>query len=63
VAKKRTRRTVKYQRGIVGADLKAIAEKRNQTPQVRAAARLAAVQKAKTEKKEKEATKKKVSLA
>ena len=62
VAKKRSRRTVKHQRGVVGADLAAIAARRNQTPQVRAAARLAAISKAKDLKKEKEAKKTKVRL-
>ena len=60
VAKKRSRRTVKHQRGIVGADLAAIAAKRNQTSAIRTQARLAAIQKAKTEKKEKESKKTKV---
>ncbi|KAI6103932.1 60S ribosomal protein L24 [Pisolithus croceorrhizus] len=54
VAKKRSRRVVKHQRGIVGADLAAINAKRNQTAAVRSQQRLAAIQKAKTEKKEKE---------
>ncbi|TFY82897.1 hypothetical protein EWM64_g1116 [Hericium alpestre] len=57
IAKKRSRKTVKHQRGIVGADLAAIAAKRNQTTQVRTQQRLAALTKAKTEKKEKEAKK------
>lgn len=60
VAKKRSRRTVKHQRGIVGADLATIAARRNQTAAVRQQARLAAITKAKTEKKEKEAKKAKV---
>ena len=60
VAKKRSRRTVKHQRGIVGADLTAIAARRNQTPQARTQARLAAITKAKEEKKAKEAKKAKV---
>ena len=60
VAKKRSRRTVKHQRGIVGADLATIAAKRNQTAAVRTQARLAAITKAKTEKKEKESKKAKV---
>jgi len=59
IAKKRSRKTVKHQRGIVGADLAAIAAKRNQTAQVRTAQRAAAIQKAKAEKKEKEAKKEK----
>ncbi|KAF9465936.1 ribosomal protein L24e-domain-containing protein [Collybia nuda] len=57
VAKKRSRRTVKHQRGIVGADLAAIAAKRNQTAAVRSQQRLAAITKAKSEKKEKEVKK------
>lgn len=60
VAKKRSRRTVKHQRGIVGADLNAIAAKRNQTAAVRSQQRLAAISKAKTEKKDKETKKAKV---
>lgn len=60
VARKRSRKTVKHQRGIVGADLAAIAAKRNQSLQVRKEQRLAAIDKAKTEKKEKEAKKTKV---
>lgn len=60
VAKKRSRRTVKHQRGIVGADLATIAARRNQTTAVRQQARLAAITKAKNEKKEKEAKKAKV---
>ncbi|KAI9465810.1 60S ribosomal protein L24 [Lactarius psammicola] len=55
VAKKRSRKTVKHQRGIAGADLAAIAAKRNQSTQVRTQQRLAAISKAKAEKKEKEA--------
>lgn len=60
VAKKRSRRTVKHQRGIVGADLATIAARRNQTAAVRSQARLAAITKAKSEKKEKEVKKAKV---
>ncbi|KZT70684.1 hypothetical protein DAEQUDRAFT_708342 [Daedalea quercina L-15889] len=59
VAKKRSRRTVKHQRGIVGADLAAIAARRNQTALVRQQQRTAAIQKAKAEKKEKENKKEK----
>lgn len=62
VAKKRSRRTVKHQRGIVGADLAAIAAKRNQTAAQRSAARLAAVTKAKSDKKDKEAKKEKTKV-
>ncbi|KAF8132476.1 hypothetical protein EV363DRAFT_1099529, partial [Boletus edulis] len=57
VAMKRSRRTVKHNRGIVGADIATIAARRNQTAAVRTQARLAAIQKAKTEKKEKESKK------
>ena len=62
VAKKRSRRTVKHQRGIVGADLAAIAARRNQTAAVRAQQRTAAIQKAKAEKKAKEDKKEKVKV-
>ncbi|KAK4688674.1 large subunit ribosomal protein L24e, partial [Tremellales sp. Uapishka_1] len=57
VAKKRSRKTVKVQRGIVGADLASILAKRTAKPEVRAAARQAAITKAKTDKKDKEAKK------
>jgi large subunit ribosomal protein L24e len=63
VAKKRSRRTVKHQRGIAGADLAAIAAKRSQSTQVRTAQRLAAISKAKAEKKDKEAKKPKVRFS
>ncbi|KAJ7678084.1 ribosomal protein L24e-domain-containing protein [Mycena polygramma] len=63
VAKKRSRRTVKHQHGIVGADLAAIAAKRNQTAAQRNQLRLAAITKAKTEKKEKEVKKAKPARA
>ena len=58
VAKKRSRKTVKHQRGIVGADLASILAKRNQTAKDRATARASALAKAKSEKKDKEAAKK-----
>lgn len=45
------------QRGIVGADLASIMAKRTAKPEVRAAARQAAITKAKTEKRDKEAKK------
>lgn len=61
IAKKRSRKTVKHQRGIVGADLTSILAKRNQTAQDRTTQRTAAIQKAKSEKKEKEAKKVKAS--
>ncbi|PVF98671.1 hypothetical protein CPB86DRAFT_670810, partial [Serendipita vermifera] len=59
VAKKRSRKTVKHQRGIVGvgADLASILAKRNQTADARAQVRLQAIAKAKDEKKAKEAKK------
>jgi large subunit ribosomal protein L24e len=59
VAKKRSRKTVKHQRGIVGvgADLQSILAKRNQTEVMRTAARQQAIAKAKEGKKAKEATK------
>lgn len=57
-ARKRTRKTVKHQRGIVGADMSAIAQLRNQTAQVRSELRAKAVAKAKKEKGEKEKAKK-----
>jgi large subunit ribosomal protein L24e len=60
VAKKRSRRTVKHQRGIVGADLATIAARRNQTAAIRNQQRISAIAKAKTEKKEKESKKAKV---
>ena len=62
VAKKRSRRTVKHQRGIVGADLSAIAARRNQTAAIRAQQRTAAIQKAKAEKKAKEEKKEKAKV-
>ncbi|KAH7358129.1 ribosomal protein L24e-domain-containing protein [Plectosphaerella cucumerina] len=50
VAKKRTRRTVKSQRAIVGASLDVIKEKRNQRPEARSAARAAAIKESKEKK-------------
>ncbi|GAA6061465.1 hypothetical protein JCM10212_005668 [Sporobolomyces blumeae] len=55
VAKKRSRKTVKAQRGIVGADLSSILAKRNQKPEVRQAQRDAALAAGKDKKKEKKA--------
>ncbi|KAF8864911.1 60S ribosomal protein L24 [Acephala macrosclerotiorum] len=43
VAKKRSRRTVKSQRAIVGASLDVIKERRTQRPEARSAARLEAI--------------------
>jgi len=57
VAKKRSRKNVKVQRGIQGADLATIMAKRTAKPEVRAAARAAAITKAKTEKRDKETKK------
>lgn len=51
VAKKRTRKTVKYQRAVVGASFEAIKAKRQQKPEERQQARDAAVKKAKEAKK------------
>ncbi|GAA5839294.1 hypothetical protein JCM5353_004128 [Sporobolomyces roseus] len=53
VAKKRSRKNVKAQRGIVGADLSSILAKRNQKPEVRQAQRDAALTAGKDKKKEK----------
>ena len=53
VAKKRSRKTVKHQRGIVGADLAFIAARRNQTVAIRAEQRLALIRKVKEEKNNK----------
>ncbi|KAF2669235.1 hypothetical protein BT63DRAFT_413688 [Microthyrium microscopicum] len=58
VAKKRTRRTVKHQRAIVGASLDVIKERRSQRPEARAAARSAAIKDAKDKKAETEKKKK-----
>ncbi|KAI0079779.1 60S ribosomal protein L24 [Panus rudis PR-1116 ss-1] len=60
VAKKRSRKTVKHQRGIVGADLSAILARRNQTAAARLQERSQAIAKAKAEKKAKEEKKEKV---
>ncbi|KAI9808466.1 MAG: 60S ribosomal protein L24 [Phylliscum demangeonii] len=58
VAKKRTRRTVKHQRAIVGASLDVIKERRAQRPEARAAARQAAIKEGKEKKTEAESKKK-----
>ncbi|KAL0938000.1 60S ribosomal protein eL24 [Colletotrichum truncatum] len=50
VAKKRTRRTVKAQRAIVGASLDVIKEKRTMRPEARSAARQAAIKESKDKK-------------
>jgi large subunit ribosomal protein L24e len=58
VAKKRTRRTVKAQRAIVGASLDVIKERRSMRPEARSAARLAAIKESKDKKQEAAAAKK-----
>jgi hypothetical protein len=58
VAKKRTRRTVKHQRAIVGASLDVIKERRTQRPEARAAARSAAIKEGKEKKAASESQKK-----
>lgn len=58
VAKKRTRRTVKSQRAIVGASLDVIKERRAQRPEARAAARQAAIKEGKEKKTAYESKKK-----
>ncbi|KAI5867424.1 ribosomal protein L24e [Durotheca rogersii] len=50
VAKKRTRRTVKSQRAIVGASLDVIKEKRSMRPEARSAARQQAIKESKEKK-------------
>lgn len=47
VAKKRSRRTIKSQRAIVGASLDVIKERRSMRPEARSAARAAAIKDAK----------------
>ncbi|KAL1600077.1 60S ribosomal protein L24 [Nothophoma quercina] len=58
VAKKRTRRTVKHQRAIVGASLDVIKERRTQRPEARSAARAAAIKEGKDKKAASESAKK-----
>ncbi|KAJ8099404.1 ribosomal protein L24e-domain-containing protein [Lipomyces tetrasporus] len=58
VTKKRTRRTVKHQRAIVGASLDVIKEKRSIRPEARKAARSESIALAKEKKKADEAKKK-----
>ncbi|KAF7727621.1 60S ribosomal protein L24 [Apophysomyces ossiformis] len=58
IAKKRTRRTVKHDRAVVGASWDAIRAKRSQKPEARAAARQAAIAKSKEAKKAAQAAKK-----
>ncbi|OLL26455.1 60S ribosomal protein L24-A [Neolecta irregularis DAH-3] len=56
--KKRTRRTMKFQRAIVGANLDVLKERRTQRPEVRAAQRSEAIKAAKDKKAAKETEKK-----
>merc|ERR1712070_1306502 len=58
VAKKRSRRTVKHQRAIVGAPLDVIKERRTMRPEARAAARQAAIKEGKEKKATAESKKK-----
>ena len=62
VSKKRSKKTVKAARAVVGASLDAIKAKKNQKPELRATLRQKAVQEAK-EKKKAEQEKKKAELA
>jgi len=59
VQKKKSRKTVKSQRGYAGVSLAELAAKKNETPAQRLEARQAAINKAKADKKEKEAKTKK----
>merc|ERR1711881_475202 len=59
VSKKRTKRTQKFQRAVVGATLQDIMAKRNQKPEVRKAQREQAIRAAKELKKTVKATTKK----
>lgn len=58
VAKKRTRRTVKAQRAIVGATLDVIKERRAMRPEARSAARAQAIKESKEKKNAAAAAKK-----
>ncbi|KAI9644368.1 60S ribosomal protein L24 [Ciborinia camelliae] len=58
VAKKRSRKTVKSQRAIVGASLDVIKERRNQRPEARSAARDSAIKAAKEKRAAEQAAKK-----
>merc|ERR1712201_67465 len=63
VSKKRTKRTQKFQRAVVGATLQDILAKRNQKPDVRKAQREQAIRAAKEVKKTQKATKKPAAAA
>ena len=58
VAKKRSRRTIKSQRGVVGASIDQINTHRNQRPEVREAARKEHIAKTKEAKKARQAERK-----
>ncbi|CDK27267.1 unnamed protein product [Kuraishia capsulata CBS 1993] len=58
VSKKRSRKTVKHQRAIVGASIELIKERRSQKPEARKAARDAASTAEKEKKRAEKATKK-----
>merc|ERR1712066_572844 len=62
-SKKRTKRTQKFQRAVVGATLQDIMAKRNQKPEVRKAQREQAIRAAKELKKTQRATTKKPAAA
>merc|ERR1712158_53193 len=62
-SKKRTKRTQKFQRAVVGATLQDIMAKRNQKPEVRKAQREQAIRAAKEVKKTAKATTKKPAAA
>merc|ERR1712029_1307196 len=62
-SKKRTKRTQKFQRAVVGATLQDIMAKRNQKPEVRKAQRVQAIRAAKELKKTQRATTKKSAPA
>merc|ERR1739847_258886 len=62
-AKKRNKRTTKFQRAVVGATLQDIMAKRNQKPEVRKAQREQAIRAAKEVKKTTKATTKKAPAA
>merc|ERR1712025_812895 len=59
VSKKRTKKTQKFQRAVVGATLSDILAKRNQKPEVRKAQREQAIRAAKETKKTTKSTSKK----
>merc|ERR1712164_118396 len=60
ISKKRTRRTVKFQRAIQGASLEAILAKRNMKPEVREAQRDQAIKAAKDKAKAVKSEKKQI---